>query len=482
MRLSNPLDGNTLSHFAGTNELRAILHELVVSTQILGGMSRAGNPRDAPVRLAYALQDATCKARLGARGETERRCTMPATLWLLCAVLTTLITSSSQGGEAAIESAVTTPQATAELIAKPVHPELGLVGALVSGKLFGARGQQADPSAGQAPAFPLLAADPDRLPAEVVRVRISRDLLANQFERAISRHDLVVDTILDTPVQGNALTVGATEVTLQPSSDGARVVIRFAGTVSAQTQGYKGPVVFDSEAVTRFTARKELLITAKGVRVAPSICVAETSSTSGGVQVNRPGVRGRIIERVARRKLEETRDEANSVVAEHAAAQINKVFDQEVASEVAPLDVALRSDAFRRALGSDEHTIYLTSSPGSIDLVVRRNHAREDERGLLPPAMTGDAQLGIRAHRVVVRRLMASAHAAGLKSLVVGLLADQGDNPPAAGIAKECHFKWSPDRNWLVMDYERPKPQLAPATAEPVAPSPIPPMATAQSK
>jgi len=316
----------------------------------------------------------------------------------------------------------------------------------------------------------------------VVRVRISRDLLANQFERAISRHDLVVDTILDTPVQGNALTVGATEVTLQASSEGALVVIRFAGTVSAQTQGYKGPVVFDSEAVTRFTARKELLITPKGVKVSPSICVAETSSTSRGLQVNKPGVRGRIIERVARRKLDETRDKANGVVAEHTAAQINKVFDQEVAGEVAPLDLALRSDEFRRALGSDEHTIYLTSSPGSIDLVVRRNHAREDERGLLPPAMTGEAQLGIRAHRVVVRRLMASAHAAGLKSLVVGLLADQDGKPPTVGIAKECHFKWSPDRNWLVMDYERPKPQLAGASADPVAPSPIPPMATAKSE
>jgi len=283
---------------------------------------------------------------------------MSARHWLIGATLITLITSSSRGAESALEAKAALPQGGA--IAKPTLPDLGLAGSMVSGRLFGARGQQADPSAAHGPTFPLLAADPDRLPAEVVRVRISRDLLANQFERTISRHDLIVDTILDTPVQGNALTVGATEVTLQPSTEGALVVIRFAGTVSAQTQGYKGPVVFDSDAMTRFTARKELRITPKGVQVSRSICVAETSSTSGGLQVNKPGVRGRIIERVARRRLEETRDEANRVVAEHTAAQINKVFDQEVASEVAPLDLALRSDEFQRALGSDEHTIYVT--------------------------------------------------------------------------------------------------------------------------
>jgi hypothetical protein len=239
-------------------------------------------------------------------------------------------------------------------------------------------------------------------------------------------------------------------------------------------------VVFGTDCVTRFEARKQLLITADGVQLSPSVCVAQTSSTGRGLQVRKPGIRGRIIERVARRKIEETRDEADAIVAEHTAAQINKVFDQEVAKETAPLDLALRGDEFERALGTDEHTIYLTSSPGSIDLVVRRNHAREDERGLLPPEMTGDSQLGIRAHRVVVRRLMASAHAAGLKSLVVGLLADQGGQPAAAGIAKECHFQWSPDRNWLVMDYERPKAQLAGAGAGQVAPSLIPTVATAQ--
>jgi hypothetical protein len=208
--------------------------------------------------------------------------------------------------------------------------------------------------------------------------------------------------------------------------------------------------------------------------------VAETSSSSRGLQVRKPGVRGRIIERVARRKIEETRAEANSIVAEHAAAQINQVFDQEVGKEIAPLDLALRGDEFKRALGSDEHTIYLTSSPSSIDLVVRRNQPRTDEVALLPPEMTGDSQLAIRAHRVVVRRLMAGGHAAGLKSLVAGLLGDQGSTAAHAGIAKQCHFQWSPDRDWLVMDYQRPKSQLVGANVGQVALDPVATAATAR--
>jgi len=393
----------------------------------------------------------------------------------MCATLITLITSSSRGADSAAEAKQALPGGGAKLIVKPTLPDLGLAGALASGKLFGSRGQT-----GTAPAFPLLAGDPDRLPAEVVRVRISRDLVAEQFERAISRNDLVVDTILDTPVQGTALTVGVTRVTLHPSTRGALVIVSFAGTVTAQTQGYNGPVVIDSDAVTRFEARKELLVTPYGVQISPSICVAETTSTSRGLQVRKPGVRGRIIERVARRKIEESRAEANAIVAEHAAARINQVFDLEVAKEIAPLDLALRGDELKRALGSDEHTIYLTSSPTSIDLVVTRNQARADEVALLPPEMTGDSQLAIRAHRVVVRRLMASAQTAGLKSLVAGLLGEQPSKPAAAGMAKQCRFHWSPDRDWLVMDYQAPKSQLAAPNAGQVASDPVPNVATAR--
>jgi hypothetical protein len=341
-------------------------------------------------------------------------------------------------------------------------------GLLTNGKLPGVSGflnhwQKPATQAGSvdkpgAPTFPLLAAPPKVIPARLVHIRVSRRLLEQNIERAVVREHAIVDNILGTSIRGQARTVATATLKLEDNPNRAVFDVVFAGTVHSQTRGVNGPVVLHGSAQTPFYAIKQLTLDAEGLRLSPTATRARTTSVTTDIDTLLPGMRGQIAERIAWRRSAELRSEADAIASQHAAAQIRAEFDKEVQLAVARMEKILIEGTrdLPMEFENGRPSIRFSSTATHMDIVMLRPEATAEELALAPPAIDGDPALAIRAHRVVVRHALGSTR---LKKMVQTLQGGLRSDPmartvkTAASEAVAIELKWSPDRNWLIVDH-----------------------------
>ncbi len=362
-------------------------------------------------------------------------------------------------------------------------------GLLTNGKLPGVSGflnhwpkpatQSASDDKPDAPTFPLLAAPPDVMPARLVHIRISRRLLEQHIERTVLREHAIVDNILGTSIRGQARTVATTTLKLADNPNQAVFDVVLAGTVYSQTRGVNGPVVLHGSAQTPFHATKRLTLDAEGLRLSLTVTRARTTSVTTDIDTQLPGLRGQIAERIAWRRSAELRSEADAIASQHAAAQIRAEFDKEVQLAVARMEKILIEVARDLPMEFENRRpgIHFSSTATHMDIVMHRPQATAEEIALAPPVIDGDPALAIRAHRLVVRHALGSTR---LKKMVQTLQGGLRSDPMARTVktvktaapeAVAIELKWSPDRNWLIVDHvDAQSPQKGPKRVQlPVA-------------
>ena len=401
---------------------------------------------------------------------TEREaCTVKNCCWLLCVATAACVSANSWASE---KTNKVSPEANVPGTTSNMHR---LSGYAESAAHVIASGQVLLPwhtaTNGQVPPqFPLLAADPDRLPTRLIHIRISRDLLDEQLHREIKRTDEFVDEVLEADVRGTATTVGSTRVVLEPRENAASLVVIFRGTVTSRSRGYAGPVVIDSDSQTQFKASRRLIVSADGLQLERGPCEAQTSTTTNGVKVRHLGVGRRIVERVARRRVDESRLEADEIISVHTLNRINSVFDHEIMKVSGPLDQALRGNQLKWTIDGAEHVLRFGSTPDYMDVAVQRMSAASGELSVEPP-IDGQSRLAVRAHRAFVRRLLNGGEMARLQPMLAGFMVGPVDQQALGATRSQGYaFHWSPDRDWLVLDYcqERHSPEAEP-TEQPAA-------------
>jgi len=194
------------------------------------------------------------------------------------------------------------------------------------------------------------------------------------------------------------------------------------------------------------------------VRLEPASCEATTSSVTHNIDTRLGGMRGRVLERVARRRVDATRSEADAIVSDHAAARICSIFDSEVYHQTAALAGALAGDQLQALFDGAPSIVEFRSTHDYLEFAVHRPNATPAELAIVPPVIDGEADLAFRAHRVVVRRVLASPSAAHLQPLLSGLMVNPSPQAQLTGASTlpGQSFHWSAYRNWLVLDCQRP--------------------------
>ena len=328
----------------------------------------------------------------------------------------------------------------------------------------------------EAPRFPLLAPPPDIMPARLVHIRVSRRLLEQNIERTVVREHAIVDNILGTSIRGQASTVATTTLNLEDNPNQAVFDVVFAGIVTSQTRGANGPVVLHGSAQTPFHAIKRLTLDAEGWHLSPTVIRARTTSVTTDIDSLLPGLRGRIAERVAWRRSAELRAEADAIASQHAADRIRDEIDKEVRLTVARMEKILIEGTrdLPMEFENGRSTIRFSSTATHLDIVMHRLQATAEELALVPPVIDGDPAMAIRAHRVVVRHALGSTRLKTmLQTLQGGIRSDAKVRTVKTAAAEAMAFevKWSPDRNWLIVDhFDVQSPQKGPKRVElPVA-------------
>lgn len=180
---------------------------------------------------------------------------------------------------------------------------------------------------------------------EGAQVRVMASALNQLVRKEVDENVNVKDVLLGVPLSGRARLQGMTSLKL--AADPARGVfdIFFTGSAVSQTLGDADQAHIHSRTVTRFAARKRVILDERGLTALPATCNATAKSTIAGATSPLPGLRGRLASRIGRRQAQRQLAEADRISAQHSAAQICRRFDAEVATQLAEANRLLAQQA-----------------------------------------------------------------------------------------------------------------------------------------
>ncbi len=131
-----------------------------------------------------------------------------------------------------------------------------------------------------------LVAPEQPMPADIVYVQVSRELVRKLLARPISRATSINDRIVGTPVSGTANMTGRVNLGFVPSHDRAIIDLTLNGQIHSQTVGHGGPVRVHSGGLTNFSAVKRVMFDHRGIQVLPAQVNAQTTTNIQGVSTN----------------------------------------------------------------------------------------------------------------------------------------------------------------------------------------------------
>ena len=312
----------------------------------------------------------------------------------------------------------------------------------------------------------ILAGEP--LPGDVIYVHVSDRALRKLLRRQVTQQAAVNDTIVGTPVEGIANTVGTTGVRLVPAQGRAVVDLLFTGNVAAQTTGDGGPVRVHSSSITRFSAVKRLTLDEQGIRISPARVAAQTSITIERVTTDLPRLRGRIVQRVGSRRAAESKLAAEAESARKAEIRIAQNFDREVAKDLRKAESNLSRSLAEWSNGDRAFRGRLKFSTSGRHLQVAIHRGDGDPARRAPPSLAdlGTPDVAIHVHRALVNRVVRSTIVHGQNGptspLVSAFLGEENQQyVTVANDEPQRQLKQSTDGHWwsLVIPEITPKPR-----------------------
>jgi len=206
----------------------------------------------------------------------------------------------------------------------------------------------------------------------IALIRVPTAALAPVAETKIDDHRPVSETIVGTHVSGTANVEGATSLKLLPSpkQGEAELEILLSGTSVSNTAGQAGPagrdvVEIKSHTVLEFEATKLVTLDATGFHPRPAEVEVQIRASRTEPQAMAGGVRGKIVDRVAQRRIAATKSEADQQTVENtrrrvarsfdeaADAQLQKMNDRPVFHELISAATKSDTDAIRLSFDSD---------------------------------------------------------------------------------------------------------------------------------
>ncbi len=187
---------------------------------------------------------------------------------------------------------------------------------------------------------------------------------------------------------------------LVPSAEVGRVVLVARGHIQAQTTSSKGRIQVQSRSLTRFQARKPLLLLPTGLSAQPAQVQAESSSEPLSVSTPcRCGLAQRVVWRGVMRRLPAAEAES----ANKAKHRIAQRMDRQVAEQLEDINAQLESRLLEplRQQGALPG-LQALSTTGSLMLLVRQTRMDLPPTVSTPPPMPPEADLVLLVHERLV--------------------------------------------------------------------------------
>jgi hypothetical protein len=245
-------------------------------------------------------------------------------------------------------------------------------------------------------------------PDAVVWVRLSKSYLAKRVEREVDRRKPVRDLILGTTITGESHTTGTTRFVLHPNDREALGEIEFVGEVHAKTVGRNGPATLQYLSDSTFRARKKITMGASGPNTSPAVAVAPTRLTATSIQTNKPGLRGRIVQRIAWRRVAESQAEADAIASDHTAADIRHDLDRKTDESFAAIRKQVQTQIAKFNVDGEDRPMLMRSrsTPDYIEVAVCRGGTNREEFRMPSFTVEGNPDIAVRVHRTMLARVL----------------------------------------------------------------------------
>lgn len=246
-------------------------------------------------------------------------------------------------------------------------------------------------------------------------IQITPELATAGFTDHINEVTDVYDVILGTNIQGKARTVGQINAHLLPGPSAAVFENFFTGTIYSQTLGFNRGITISSSGTTKFTATKQFSFNEYGFTDYSADVQANTYSNTEWIDVGNKHrmIRG-LVERVAERKVHESRPEADYIAARHAEDRIQEQMNLKAAEKIAQANREYY-EKFRKPMldrGLFPETFDVRSSPAGLMFVLREYAQGGTAAPTSPPNLGGKDDIMISAHESSLNNL-ATAMLAG---------------------------------------------------------------------
>jgi hypothetical protein len=171
--------------------------------------------------------------------------------------------------------------------------------------------------------------------------RMSSEVLACGRSSKLSVKGPFKDVLLEVPVRGQAHVDGVLRIAPVANAQRGALEMRIEGTARMIGGGTTHGVRLDSDATTRFVITKQLFLDHTGMTTQGAKCRATTTLVSKGVSAQQPRLIGRLTERIARRRVQESQQAAEAECSAHVAAAMQVAVDREVEALALAMNQAL---------------------------------------------------------------------------------------------------------------------------------------------
>jgi len=241
-----------------------------------------------------------------------------------------------------------------------------------------------------------------------VNMKISLSAVNRLAQRPVTDTTPVRDVILGAQVRGTANSTGILRVKTVPADDHIAVELQLAGNIQSRTFSYKKPVRVGSLGSTNFVATKHLEISDDVFLLLPSATSAHTKTRICSVKKTGGNLGRRFIEKIARKKVAESKPQAERVAARHAERQVSEKFDRQVVEAVYEArqnyDSKLHPPLER--IGMFPEYLHMASSASGLQIETTLASYKQISTDRLSPGVRDDNDLTLQLHESALNNFL----------------------------------------------------------------------------
>ena len=243
-----------------------------------------------------------------------------------------------------------------------------------------------------------------------LQVAISEGFLNRVLAKTHIEEGGIQDFILGADVYGCQITSSIAKFDLQPAADGVYFRLNLTGTVSTNTESYKGSAIIFSNGSHNFTAFKDIRFDGEHFSTTPANMHVNASNEpfDASTPLDNFPIFGGVGKSIAMTAAMQKRPDAEAVAAQRVTSRVGPQFDNEVDDKFTELNGKLHSKVIDTLKAENLYPDYKTyrSTDTQLDIGSRLMGAQELGGGTLPVKAVAGDEMRVRLHETLINNFL----------------------------------------------------------------------------